>query len=204
MKKVNWGINGVKLNAYLKMIRKENRTAVLHTVRGENDEDHVWLLTDFLALRVPAGYVYKEIMQPYTMTDAPEFWETKSLTGRDRDAESLVRAVENFLGNADKLAYDTHFTAAYGEQGKTKTVKVFALEDGASVAVNADYAAVFDMGQYASIHGSSYYGPITFEGSYGIKGIVLPVRIESELRSRMDALCACFALPGARMEGNAA
>lgn len=200
MKKNTWGVNTTKLSAYLKTIHKESRTAILHTVRDENNEDHVWLITDYLALRVPAGLPYREVLQPLTLTDAPEFGESKDLTGRNRDGDSLAATVEDMIRKAEKTARDTHFTAEYGDCGKNKAVRVFALEDGTPVAVNAEYAGIFDLGQYAIIHGSSYCGPITFEGSYGVKGLVLPVRIGSELRDRMEALCACFALPGARKE----
>lgn len=204
MKKNTFGINTAKLNSYLKSIRKDNRTAILHTVRDENGEDHVWLFSDFLALRVPTGYVYKEVMQPCTMTDAPEYGESKDLTGRGRDGDSLTRTVEEMFLKAEKLARDTHFTAEYGERGKNKAVRVYALEDGESVAVNADYAGIFESPQNMIIRGSSYCGAVTFEGSYGIKGVIMPVRVGSELRERMDALCACFAMPGARKEEQAA
>lgn len=41
MKKVTYGVNGAKLNAYLKAIRKSGDALVLRTVRNEYDEDQV-------------------------------------------------------------------------------------------------------------------------------------------------------------------
>ena len=204
MKKVTYGVNGAKLNSYLKTIRKSGEALVLRTVRDAYDEDHVWLLTPYLALRVPAGWIYKEVMQPYTMTDAPEFGGWKDLQGGSRDGESLVRAVEDIMAKADRTAKNTGFTAELcGAKAVAKQVRVFALEDGTPVAVNEDMAAIFERGQFVTYRGTTCNGAVVVEGEY-VKGILLPVRIGSELKDRMAALCACFALPGARREEQAA
>ena len=204
MKKVTYGVNGAKLNAYLKTIRKSGEALVLRTVRNEYDEDQVWLLTPYLALRVPAGWIYKEVMQPYTLTDAPEFGEYKDLQGGSRDGESLVRAVEEIMAKADRTAKNTGFTAELcGAKAGAKQVRVFALEDGTPVAIDEDKASVFERGQFVTYRGTTNTGPIVVEGEY-IKGILLPVRIGSDLKEHMAALCACFALPGARREEQAA
>lgn len=201
MKKLTYGVNGAKLNSYLKIIRKSGEALVLRTVRDAYDEDHVWLLTPYLALRVPAGWIYKEVMQPYT---TPEFGEYKDLQGGSRDGESLVRAVEEIMANANRTAKNTGFTAELsGAKAGAKQVRVFALEDGTPVAVNEDMAAIFERGQFVSYRGTTSTGAIVVEGEY-VKGILLPVRISSELKERMAALCACFALPGARKEEQAA
>ena len=200
MKKVTYGVNGAKLNSYLKTIRKKGGALVLRTVRNEYGEDQVWLLTEYLALRVPAGWIYKEVLQPLTMTDAPEFGEYKNLQGGIRDGESLVRAVEDIMANANRTAKNTGFTAELcGAKAGAKQVRVFALEDGMPVAVNEDMAAIFERGQFVTYRGTTSTGAIVVEGEY-VKGILLPVRIGSELKDRMEALCACFALPGARKE----
>ena len=204
MKKVTYGINGAKLNSYLKTIRKSGEALVLRTVRNEYDEDQVWLLTPYLALRVPAGWIYKEVMQPYTLTDAPEFGGWKDIQGGSRDGESLVRAVEDIMANANRTAKNTGFTAELcGAKAGAKQVRVFALEDGTPVAVNEDMAAIFERGQFVTYRGTTCNGAVVVEGEY-IKGILLPVRIGSELKERMAALCACFALPVARREEQAA
>lgn len=204
MKKLTYGVNGAKLNAYLKTIRKSGEALVLRTVRNEYDEDQVWLLTPYLALRVPAGWIYKEVMQPYTMTDAPEFGGWKDIQGGSRDGESLVRAVEEIMAKADRTAKNTGFTAELsGAKAGAKQVRVFALEDGTPVAVNEDMASIFERGQFVTYRGTTSTGAVVVEGEY-IKGILLPVRIGSELKERMEALCACFALPGARREEQAA
>lgn len=200
MKKLTYGVNGAKLNSYLKTIRKSGQALVLRTVRNQYDEDQVWLLTPYLALRVPAGWIYKEVIQPYTMTDAPEFGESKDLQGGSRDGESLVRAVEDIMANANRTAKNTGFTAELsGAKAGAKQVRVFALEDGTPVAVNEDMASIFERGQFVTYRGTTHTGAVVVEGEY-VKGILLPVRIGSELRDRMEALCACFALPGARKE----
>lgn len=199
MKKVTYGVNGTKLNAYLKTIRKSGEALVLRTVRNEYGEDQVWLLTPYLALRVPAGWIYKEVMQPYTLTDAPEFGGWKDLQGGSRDGESMVRAVEDIMAKADRTANNTGFTADLLGGAKAKQVRVFALENGTPVAVNEDMAAIFERGQFVSYRGTTSTGAIVVEGEY-VKGILLPIRIGSELQARMAALCACFALPEARKE----
>ena len=203
MKKLTYGVNGAKLNAYLKTIRKSGEALILRTVRDAYDEDHVWLLTPYMALRVPAGWIYKEVMQPYTMTDAPEFGGWKDLQGGSRDGESMVRAVEDIMAKADRTAKNTGFTADLLGGAKAKQVRVFALEDGTPVAVNEDMAAIFERGQFVTYRGTTNTGAIVVEGEY-IKGILLPIRIGSELKERMAALCACFAMPGARKEEQAA
>ena len=204
MKKNTYGVNGAKLNSYLKTIRKSGETMVLRTVRSEYGEDQVWLLTPYMALRVPAGWIYKEIVQPYTLTDAPEFGEYKDLQGGNRDGESLVRAVEDIMAKADRTAKNTGFTAEIcGAKSAAKQVRVFALEDGTPVAVNEENASIFERGQFVNYRGTNHTGVIVVEGEY-VKGILLPVRIGSELKDRMAALCACFSLPGSRREASAA
>ena len=196
-------MNGAKLNAYLKTIRKSGEALILRTVRDAYDEDHVWLLTPYMALRVPAGWIYKEVMQPYTMTDAPEFGGWKDLQGGSRDGESMVRAVEDIMAKADRTAKNTGFTADLLGGAKAKQVRVFALEDGTPVSVNEDMAAIFERGQFVTYRGTTNTGAIVVEGEY-VKGILLPIRIGSELKERMAALCTCFAMPGARREEQAA
>lgn len=200
MKKINWGINGAKLNAYLKMIRKENRTAVLRTVRDGNDEDHVWLLTDFLALRVPEGYLYKEIIQPYTMTDAPEFGESKTVVGPERDGTSLASNAEDLVMRAEKVAYDTRFSLDIAHDKKWRSLSLFALDDGTPVVLNADYAGIFERKQFITYWGSGRYAPIIIKGEYGITGIVMPVRLSAENEEKARAVCQFFKAPERRAE----
>lgn len=203
MKKMTWGVNGAKLNAYIKTMRRGDHALVLRTVRDAYNEDHVWLLTEYMALRVPAGWIYKEVLQPYTMTDAPEFGEHKDLNGGRRDGESLVRAAENIMERATLTAKNTGFRADMWINRKESPVRIFALEDGTPVAVRAEIADIFERGQFVSYRGSTSTGAIVIEGEY-VKGIVLPIRVDSELRDRMAALCACYALPGARKGEQAA
>ena len=196
MKKMTWGVNGTKLNAYLKMIRKESRTAILHTVRDANDEDHVLLITDFLALKVPL-YLYGTILQPYTMTDAPAFGESKSLTDRNRDGASLAGTVEDMMSRAIKTAQDTLFNFDAAARGKWHIRRLFALDDGTAVALDGDYAAIFERMQGLSCWGNSNTSPIVFRGPY-VSGLVLPVRMSPETQWRADVLCASFAAPAAK------
>lgn len=194
MKKENFGINGKKLGAYIKNEMKSPRSLFLHTVEDGNGEQWVYFVSGFLALRVPM-WLYRDILQPYTMTDAPEMGQTKGLDGKVRDEKYLIEKVADMFSNPSlKPAQDTRFSADIGMGGKWQSVLVFALEDGTPVAVNADYAGIFERGQYVKYEGSSAYAPVIVKGQY-VHGVLLPIRIKDELQERMRALCKCFAVP---------
>ena len=195
MKKENFGINGKKLGAYIKNESKRtSKSMLLHTVEDENGEPYVYFISAYLALRVPM-WLYRDILQPYTMTDAPEMGQTKGLDGKMRDEKYLVEKVADMFSNsALRPAQDTRFSADIGTGGKWQSVQLFALEDGTPVAVNSDYSGIFERGQYVKYEGSAKYNPIIIKGQY-IHGLVLPIRIKDELYGRMEALCKCFAVP---------
>lgn len=195
MKKENFGINGKKLGAYIKNESKRtSKSMLLHTVEDENGEPYVYFISAYLALRVPM-WLYRDILQPYTMTDAPEMGQTKGLDGKVRDEKYLVEKVADMFSNPSlRPAQDTRFSTDIASDGKWKSVQIFSLEDGTPVAVNADYAGIFERGQYVKYEGSEKYNPISIKGQY-IHGLVLPIRIKDELYGRMEALCKCFAAP---------
>jgi hypothetical protein len=194
MKKENFGINGKKLGAYIKNEMKSQRSLFLHTVEDGNGEQWVYFVSGFLALRVPM-WLYRDILQPYTMTDAPEMGQTKGLDGKVRDEKYLIEKVADMFSNsALRPAQDTRFSADIASDGKWKSVQIFSLEDGTPVAVNADYAGIFERGQYVKYEGSSAYAPVIVKGQY-VQGVLMPIRIKDELQERMRALCKCFAAP---------
>lgn len=194
MKKENFGINGKKLGAYIKNEMKSPRSLFLHTVEDGNGEQWVYFVSGFVALRVPM-WLYRDILQPYTMTDAPEMGQTKGLDGKVRDEKYLIEKVADMFSNsALRPAQDTRFSVDIASDGKWKSVQVFALEDGTPVAVNADYAGIFERGQYVKYEGSSSYAPVIVKGQY-VHGVLMPIRIKDELQERMRALCKCFAVP---------
>ena len=194
MKKENFGINGKKLGAYIKNESKRtSKSMLLHTVEDENGEPYVYFISAYLALRVPM-WLYRDILQPYTMTDAPEMGQTKGLDGKVRDEKYLVEKVADMFSNPSlRPAQDTRFSADIASDGKWKSVQIFSLEDGTPVAVNADYAGIFERGQYVKYEGSSAYAPVIVKGQY-VQGVLMPIRIKDELHERMKALCKCFAV----------
>ena len=199
MKKISWGINGAKLNAYLKSMKQMKMPVVLHTVRDANDELYVWLVSGFMGLKVPLCF-YKEIMQPYTMTDAPEFGESKTVIGPERDGASLASSAEDLVNKAEKVAYDTRFSMDIAQDKKWKSLSLFALDDGTPVALNADYAGIFERGQFITYWGSGRHTPIIIKGEYGITGLVLPVRLSAENEEKARAVCQFFKAPERRAE----
>ena len=199
MKKINWGITGAKLNAYLKSMKRMNMTVILHTVRDANDEPYVWLVSGFIGLKVPLCF-YQEIMQPYTMTDAPEFGESKTVIGPERDGASLASSAEDLVMKAEKVAYDTRFSMDIAQDKKWKSLSLFALDDGTPVALNADYAGIFERGQFVTYWGSGRHTPIIIKGEYGITGLVLPVRLSAENEEKARSVCQFFKAPERRAE----
>lgn len=194
MKKENFGINGKKLGAYIKNEMKSPRSPFLHTVEDGNGEQWVYFVSGFLALRVPM-WLYRDILHPYTMTDAPGMGQTKGLDGKVRDEKYLIEKVADMFSNPSlRPAQDTRFSADIASNGKWQSVQIFSLEDGTPVAVNADYAGIFERGQYVKYEGSSAYAPVIVKGQY-VHGVLLPIRIKDELQERMEALCKCFAVP---------
>ena len=194
MKKMTWGINGKKLGAYIKNESKcTSRSMFLHTAEDENGEPYVYFISAFLALRVPLC-LYRAILQPYTLTDAPEIGVTKLLDGKLRDEKYPVENIDKMLSNADlRPARDTMFSADMASSGKWRRVQVFSLADGTPVAINEDYSGIFERGQYVDYQGSTAYGPIIVKTAY-LQGILLPIRTGGELRERLEALCKCFAV----------
>lgn len=199
MKKITWGINGAKLNAYLKSMKQMNMPVILHTVRDANDEPYVWLVSGFMGLKVPLCF-YKELIQPYTMTDAPEFGESKTVIGPERDGASLASSAEDLVMKAEQVAYDTRFSVDIAKDKKWKSLSLFSLDDGTPVALNADYAGIFERGQYITYWGSGRYAPIIIKGEYGITGIVMPVRLNEEDVEKARAICQFFKAPERRGE----
>lgn len=199
MKKINWGINGAKLKAYLNEMRRGNMSVVLHTVKNAYDESYVWLVSAYLGLKVPLSF-YKELMQPYTMTDAPEFGESKTVVGPERDGASLASSAEDLVMKAEQVAYDTRFSVDIAQDKKWKSLSLFALDDGTPVALNADYAGIFERGQYITYWGSGRYSPIIIKGEYGITGLVMPVRMSEENMEKARAICQFFKAPERRSE----
>lgn len=194
MKKENFGINGKKLGAYIKNEMKSPHSLFLHTVEDGNGEQWVYFVSAFLALRVPM-WLYRDILQPYTMTDAPEMGQTKGLDGKVRDEKYLIEKVADMFSNPSlRPAQDTRFSTDIAINGKWQSVQIFSLEDGTPVAVIADYAGIFERGQYVKYEGSSAYAPVIVKGQY-VHGVLLPIRIKNELQERMRALCKCFAVP---------
>ena len=202
MKKITWGINGAKLNAYLKSMKQMNMPVILHTVRDANDEPYVWLVSGFMGLKVPLCF-YKELIQPYTMTDAPEFGESKTVIGPERDGASLASSAEDLVNKAEKVAYDTQFSLDIAQDKKWKRLSLFALDDGTPVALNADYAGIFERGQFITYWGSGRYTPIIIRGEYGITGLVLPVRLSAENEEKARAVCQFFKAAERRAENAA-
>ena len=199
MKKITWGINGAKLNAYLKSMKRVNTSVILHTVRDAYDEPYVWLVSGYMGLKVPLCF-YKELIQPYTMTDAPEFGESKTVVGPERDGASLASSAEDLVMKAEKVAYDTRFSMDIAQDKKWKSLSLFALDDGTPVALNADYAGIFERGQYITYWGSGRYSPIIIKGEYGITGLVMPVRLSAENTEKARAVCQFFKAPERRSE----
>lgn len=194
MKKITWGINGSKLNAYLKDMRRANETVVLHTVMDVIGDRYVWLVSAYMGMKVPLSF-YKDLIQPYTMTDAPEFGESKTVSGPDRDGANLASCAEDLVSKAEKVAYDTRFTLDVAQDKKWRGMSIFALDDGTPVAIKSDISSIFERGQFVSYWGRGSCSPIVVKAEYGIAGVMMPVRLSYDSMEKAQAICQFYKAP---------
>lgn len=174
-------IYGIK-SKFGTLIDKSKKTLIC-TVERVDGEKMVYVVIDAVVVRCPLS-IYRNALQSYTRTDAPEVGTGKDISGSFCDWSGVAILVERMMDGAKKTAYDTGFTAT-GSDGKG-TIRIFASADGAPVLVNSAYVDAFDTSETV-FSCSDSHSPVIIHLPFEIDVLIMPVRVDDE---RADAFIA--------------
>lgn len=171
-----------KLAAYIKKAEKSGGVT-LYTAMDETETEQVYLVNGYMAIRCPK-YLYKDALQDFTRTDAPEVGETKAVCGPMRDGKSLQQTVENAL-NSKKVAFDTDFSVL--ASNRKAHLRVFCNSEKTPILIDEALLALF--GGFATYACDNYCSPLAIHMPYDIHAIIMPVRPNEEQAGAFAAIC---------------